>query len=452
MVSRSLFTRAVYAFFRLQKMDCSFECHLCGPEPRIVIADGVSISHGSSSDSTLQPPTHPSEHSPIYPDMIPPAPVTFVFLEDDRKTVRRAIDFASDFGWDKPELQLQVDSLLQSQCGRAKSIGVVLERFIAETPSRVQWRLWKKLLGQISTNDSILLVCRQPSLIPLATFLGDDDDPADWQQLDAIRKEFPAMGDLLQSYNPDNPPPYLMALVKNIVAIAHQLYDRLSSHATEPPDDDIEQDENSWQTTGCCYGLPQIRHRPRYPNLKEPDPRGLRRGRRHDQREQIAPGACQKFFSKYGKRAQTGGIMALWCKHAVCLGFHCIPSSEGRNDVFSAVYTRWRIAPEVIVYDFGCSLGAYCLAREVDYFSNTLFVIDQFHEDGHRTCSESVFLRGYMANDPNLSRLNSSAAESGNSCLGRIRKSVSYASPTHAILLTHHFMCSYNRVKLSLLR
>ena len=48
--------------------------------------------------------------------------------------------------------------------------------------------------------------------------------------------------------------------------------------------------------------------------------------------------------------------MAAWCLHSVCIGFHCIPKGEGRNNVFSAIFTRWERAPKVVIYDVDLTL------------------------------------------------------------------------------------------------
>ncbi|KAK6974975.1 hypothetical protein R3P38DRAFT_3335292 [Favolaschia claudopus] len=82
----------------------------------------------------------------------------------------------------------------------------------------------------------------------------------------------------------------------------------------EPPRVDQSAVEKPWTDTGCCYGLPKIRERPYYPKLK------------HD------------FYSQYGERRLTGGIMC-------------------RNNVFSALLTRWETAPKRVIYDFACALG-----------------------------------------------------------------------------------------------
>ncbi|TEB10932.1 hypothetical protein FA13DRAFT_1759730 [Coprinellus micaceus] len=114
--------------------------------------------------------------------------------------------------------------------------------------------------------------------------------------------------------------------------------------------------------TGCFYSLPPIRHRPIYPSI---------------------PGDSKKTRLFAWRAGAYGGIMVAWCMHSVCYGFHHMPTSEGRNDVFSAMVTRWPIAPEQVVYDFACALGPYCMLREPEFFKNTLFAIDDFHAKDH---------------------------------------------------------------------
>lgn len=139
--------------------------------------------------------------------------------------------------------------------------------------------------------------------------------------------------------------------------------------------------------------------------------------------------------------------MAAWCTHSICFGFHCIPRGEGRNDVFSAMITRWAKPPKRVVYDFACSLGPYCLLRETDFFADTHFVIDTFHASGHTKCSPACFLRNYSAVDPRLAHINPSAAECGNGGIKRIRKSVSYMGERRAVLFTRVYISCWNRLQ-----
>lgn len=159
-------------------------------------------------------------------------------------------------------------------------------------------------------------------------------------------------------------------------------------------------------------------------------------------------GGCRKYYAKYSGRKLTGGIMVPWCTHSVAYGFHCIPISEGRDDVFSALYTRWEKAPRVIIYDFACALQPYCMLREPEFFQNSLFVIDKFHAADHTKCCPSSFLSTYEKTDSRYVYTNSSAGESGNGGLGRIRKSVRYMSQEHAIVFTKVFLSIWNRLRI----
>lgn len=191
--------------------------------------------------------------------------------------------------------------------------------------------------------------------------------------------------------------------------------------------------------------MPQVRQRPAYPAFSNDS------GADNPRIEQRGEG-CNKFYSRYGESRLTGGLMCLWCTHSICYGFHCIPSAEGRNDVFSALYTRWKKAPRMCVYDFGCVLQPYCMAREPEFFADTLFVVDDFHAKGHTKCGKAAFLKTYAAKDPLLKAINSSAAECGNSGILRIRKSVGYMSQTRAIIFTKVFISIWNRQRIQRLK
>lgn len=185
--------------------------------------------------------------------------------------------------------------------------------------------------------------------------------------------------------------------------------------------------------------MPQRRHRPSYPKLP------------HDQKaEKVNKNKekCSKYYDSYGAKHLTGGIMVAWCPDSIAYGFHLIPNAEGRNDVFSAMYTRWEEPPEVIVYDFACALGPYCMTREPNFFCKSLCCIDEFHSSGHTRCSESCFISNYAATNPALAKVNSSAAECGNSGLSKIRKSVRYMGQRRAVIYTKVFLSVWNRMKM----
>ena len=100
--------------------------------------------------------------------------------------------------------------------------------------------------------------------------------------------------------------------------------------------------------TGSCYGLPEVRRRPIYTGLTNDgklgrlETSGAAEGGSDVRSDHVAPpkGTCRKFYEKQGKARMSGGILAMWCSHGVCLGFHMIPAGEGRDDVFSVLFTR----------------------------------------------------------------------------------------------------------------
>jgi hypothetical protein len=188
--------------------------------------------------------------------------------------------------------------------------------------------------------------------------------------------------------------------------------------------------------------MPQLRHRPAYPRLRHDQ------GKEAEGSKDQKRGQCSKYYSQYGKNNLTGGIMCVWCTHSICYGFHCIPKGEGRNDVFSALYTRWETAPKRVIYDFACALGPNCLTREPEFFLDTEFRIDTFHAKDHTKCAPATFLATYAATNPELISINTSAGECGNSGLLWIRKSVSYMSQDRAIIYTHVYLALWNRLRI----
>jgi hypothetical protein len=198
--------------------------------------------------------------------------------------------------------------------------------------------------------------------------------------------------------------------------------------------------------TGCFYPNPQIRYRPRYPGVNVDD--RIDRSETKSTRTVDPNMGCSKFYSDSLEDGLTGGLLVLWCRHGISLGFHNIPQGEGRNDVFSAIYTRWPKAPKIVIYDFACALAPYCMLREAEFFKETRFYNDCFHASGHTKCSAATDLTFAREHDPLLLTIESSSvAESRNRMIRRITKSLSYMSERRAILLVYLFLSTINRVK-----
>lgn len=88
--------------------------------------------------------------------------------------------------------------------------------------------------------------------------------------------------------------------------------------------------------------------------------------------------ACNKYYDRYGKN--SSGLFVVFCLDCnAVIGAHVMLFSESVRTVFRLVFTRWEVAPEVIVSDNCCNLSKFCMLREPDYFKDTFFMIDRLH-------------------------------------------------------------------------
>lgn len=295
-----------------------------------------------------------------------------------------------------------------------------------------------QLLRQIFSSDSVLQLVSVKAIGPLSSYAdGGNANP----RLGAL---VPALGMIFKNLHGA---PVLSAIETQLRVLCRLMANRakivyetiVNQRKAEvivgdggPPEDGHTLQE--WERTGCYYGQSPSRLRPFY------------EGRDVEKSVNMNDeGSCRKFYSTYGKKTLTGGLMALWCPHLVCVGFHLMPKAEGRNDVFSAIFKYWSEAPKVVVYDFACQLGPYCMTREPEFFKDTLFVIDEMHAKGHTNCSQACYISNYMQVQPTIGSINSSAAECSNSGLKRIRKSVSYMDQNHAFMFTYVYLSTWNR-------
>lgn len=320
----------------------------------------------------------------------------------------------------------------------SRAIGVYLDLESEVIKSPDLHGRFRQLLQQIFSSDSILQLIT-PAAIPLLIEYANGDHPN--IRLNAF---IPALGMIFTNMQAETGEVIrilhdtLRPLSKVLATRARNVFEDLIlrrevifSKTFNPPSghDDFEK-------TGCYYGKIPYRARPFY------EGRDIM-----NEKSSNEEGTCRKLYSTYTKNNLTGGLMALWCPHLICLGFHKIPACEGRNDVFSAIFKYWEHAPKVVIYDFACQLGSYCIQREPEFFRDTLFVVDEMHANGHTHCSQACFVSNYMNVRSSLMAVNSSAAETSNSGLNRIRKSVSYMGQNHAILFTYIYLCVWNRKK-----
>ena len=93
-----------------------------------------------------------------------------------------------------------------------------------------------------------------------------------------------------------------------------------------------------------------------------------------------------------------------------------------------------------IIYDASCLVEEYGLSRELHRFMSIRITTDRFHEQNHKTCSDSFKTSKY----PGLSSLNSEACEQTNSVLRKITSSTTYMSPQFYMRILSLFMANLN--------
>lgn len=151
---------------------------------------------------------------------------------------------------------------------------------------------------------------------------------------------------------------------------------------------------------------------------------------------------CNKKFPSVSKKGVSYLFLWFCPSHGHCYGFHVIPGSEGRKDPAASLYLYRNHAPEVIFYDFACSLSEYCHNRESGYFSNTRFFHDVFHGYTH-VCSN-----GFRSDRLNsFDGINSSICEQFNSFLQKVKTSAKLMSQSHFTFYIQFFIHIWNEQK-----
>ena len=128
--------------------------------------------------------------------------------------------------------------------------------------------------------------------------------------------------------------------------------------------------------------------------------------------------------------------------HGHCYGAHVIDGSEERKDAACSLYTHLKVALDVILYDFACSLEEYCLSREADFFKNTRFYHDIFHGFSH-SCSPCYSSKGL----DDLTPVNTSNCEQFNSFLQCIKSSVKHMCQEHFMFYLQFMIDIWNERK-----
>jgi hypothetical protein len=149
-----------------------------------------------------------------------------------------------------------------------------------------------------------------------------------------LMQTFPSIGNIfnlykklnLQSFNRT----FWIQFIESIIAKREEVTRQYAAFdQNESAIVDVESSEN-WLETGCFYFLDKVRNRPLY---------HPRESRTVSQASEIE-GNCNKYYESFGSRGITNGAMVLHCNHGYFIGYHMFKTSEGLNDLFSALFTR----------------------------------------------------------------------------------------------------------------
>ncbi len=89
---------------------------------------------------------------------------------------------------------------------------------------------------------------------------------------------------------------------------------------------------------------------------------------------------CRK-INKLGRTCRLGpGLVTFSCTHRVVYGIVVMREFESPRMLFQVFRQYFVWPPRIVVYDLGCVLAKYALARNPSVFSGTVFALDKFHE------------------------------------------------------------------------
>ncbi|KAJ3570348.1 hypothetical protein NP233_g4468 [Leucocoprinus birnbaumii] len=409
-MSKDSFRACWFAYARLQSLEGDFQCPDYGPHPETVVWDGVSLSFGLCKLSgSLEPPTKTSSSSPIRPNVryfpkqqLIPESTLWKLL---RKALKmEPLNTIADNASTASSPQKSTCHAKQSQhavnvvSDHMDNIVLVTEQLKRHNNGSKVLKVVASFLKQIAAEESVLQMVNREGLRALDIFLRSPK-PATASGLIVIPHLY-----LLLEWGYERKAGYQQPIISIATWIhdrARDVLDTLLANSMAPAllKPVMEPIDTNWEVTGCFYSMPKIRERPTYPLLIHDKQKDDPQKESREQSDGASP-PCGKYYSTYKERRLTGGIMVAWCPHSISYGYHCMPGS-----------------PKRVVYDFSCALGPYCLLREPDFFVDMLFIIDNFHARDHTKCANACFASTYAKLDPELSEVNTSTAECGNSLI-----------------------------------
>lgn len=129
------------------------------------------------------------------------------------------------------------------------------------------------------------------------------------------------------------------------------------------------------------------------------------------------------------------------------LGFSVLNCNESPRALFELIFTRFKIAPEAIIYDNACNASLYCLKREPEFFENTDFMVDKMHIRGHtNACSPAYHPSSSVDQHDDVTgrRLNTQRCEQVNSFIQDLSGQAKLMTVSNYLFSIRDFLAQLN--------
>lgn len=169
---------------------------------------------------------------------------------------------------------------------------------------------------------------------------------------------------------------------------------------------------------------------------------------------------CTKVALKH--KIFTPGIMHASCPHGITELAYMMPRYEGPTLAFEILYTRYSVAPKMVVYDNACNLHVSCTRRESRFFCDTKFLSDRLHWADHNNCSNGYSMNSLPSNMElipsidgfpplTVEQFNTQVSEQLNRKLQGVRTQMSYMSHDNFYNFFTLFLAMNNEKKIEAL-
>jgi hypothetical protein len=438
--SQKLFQAGFYSFINLQQWRYKYSCPKCGDEPEVVICDGVHMAFPKSYLSETNPTsTYMTNNIAHYTGLHYLNKLSAKHLNTLRLTTGRLYRKDDENEFNKPVNEDDFSALLEALKSEYPEISDILRVISTKQADDTSCFTLRRLIRTLSCKDPIYNLARIQLINIIKSILESGSVSLSSDEKQNLQVFSPLLFDVVSLRCSILLKPIIDNFLHSLLSKAESVFNQIGHSDTsvqDIPHDEQVADNDVFLNTGQYFGTKQKRVLANYTNLY--------------QRDKAKATKCHK--DSLHTRDLTGGTMIFWCPHRIAVGFHVIPSGEGRIDVFSGIFSRWTRAPKIIVYDFACALQYYCLIREFAFFAETIFLHDTLHDRNHVHCSESFTLRKYkLSGHPWFVFMNDSAAESGNSGLRKMKSICRYTTKQHFMILVRLQLEIQNRRRIKAL-